>query len=108
MLWNRAGSLTMANQGNWLLGHFDKLLHGEGLSEGGIGRQQRHRSIRKGIERRQLQRALLEFLYHRTVISMGGKLELLSCVLDHQGKKPSLKDIVSPHLDDFINLFHDR
>ena len=27
VLWNHAGSLTMANQGNWLLGHFDKLLH---------------------------------------------------------------------------------
>ena len=101
VLWNHAGSMTMANQGNWLLGHFDKLLHGERIPVD-------KKAKRKGIERRQLQRAFLEYLYHRTVISLGGNIELLSCVLSTRGKKPSLKDVVGPHLDQFINLFHDR
>ena len=29
VLWNHAACLNMANQGNWLLGHFEKLLHGD-------------------------------------------------------------------------------
>ena len=91
-----------------MLGHFDKLLHGEGLG----GERERHKSFinntRKGIERRQLQRAFLEFLYHRSVISMGGSIDLLSCILSPKGKKPLLKDVVSLHLDEFIKLFHDR
>ena len=108
ILWNHAGCLTMANQGNWQLGHFEKLLHGEGLQDKFMGNKQHHTTIRLGIERRQLQRAFLEFLYHRTVISMGGDMELLTCDLNTRGKKPSLKDVVTPQLDKFIDLFHDR
>ena len=68
----------------------------------------KHTKKRVGIERRQLQRAFLEYLYHRTVVSMGGSIDLLACILTSGGVKPSLKDIVSPHLDKFIDLFHDR
>lgn len=101
VLWNHAACLNMANQGNWLLGHSDKLMHTETK---GV----KHTKKRVGIERRQLQRAFLEYLYHRTVVSMGGSIDLLACILTSGGVKPSLKDIVSPHLDKFIDLFHDR
>ena len=108
VLWNHAGCLTMANQGNWLLGHYEKLIHAERDASGTGGKGARSHTERKGIERRQLQRAFLEFLYHRTVISLGGSTELLECSLPPSGKKPSLKDVVTPHLDKFIDLFHDR
>ena len=63
---------------------------------------------RAGIERRQLQKAFLEHLYHRTVISLGGDLELLSCIVSSGAYRPSLKQLVEPQLDRFIDLFHDR
>ena len=107
VLWNHAASLNMANQGNWLLGHPEKLTH-TSVSSGGDGSSIHTNSTRVGFERRQLQRAFLQYIYHRTVISMGGGMELLSCNLSASSRKPSLNDVVEPHLDNFIHLFHDR
>ena len=109
VLCNHAGCLNLANQGNWLLGHPEKLLHAPRKKKGkdfltGGGTQE----LRVGIERRQLQRVLLEFLYHRTVLDLRGNIDLLSCVLPINGKKPALQFVVSQHLDEFINLFHDK
>jgi len=47
-------------------------------------------------------------MYHRTVISLGGNIDLLTCLLPPLGKKPNLKDVVYPNLDKFVDLFHDR
>ena len=108
VLWNQAACLNMANQGNWLLGHTEKLLHGDAIKGLTKDKGETNLSERSGIERRQLERALLEYLYHRTVVSLGGDIELLACFLPPRGKKPDLKDVVSPNLDKFIALFHDR
>ena len=107
VLWNHAASLNMANQANWLLGHPEKLTH-TGVRSGNEVSSGHPNSMRVGIERRQLQRAFLQYLYHRTVVSLGGSIELLSCRLPATGRKPSLNDIVKPHLDKFIHIFHDR
>ena len=107
VLWNHAASLNMANQANWLLGHPVKLSH-TGVRSGYEGPYLHPSKMRVGIERRQLQRGYLQYLYHRTVISMGGSMELLSCNLPTSKRKPSLEDVVKPQLDNFIHLFHDR
>ena len=96
VLWNHAGSLNMANQGNWLLGHPEKLSHTDAHS-GQDGIREHANSMRVGIERRQLQRAFLQYLYHRTVISMGGSMQLLSCSLLTSRRKPSLNELAGRH-----------
>ena len=108
VLWNHAACLNMANQGNWQLGHTEKLIHEKARKSKTEDEGMKIRSVRLGIQRKQLQRALLEYLYHRTVISLGGNTDLLSCRLPPFGRKPDLKDVVFPKLDKFIALFHDR
>ena len=108
VLWNHAASLNMSNQANWLLGHPEKLLHCETRSVKQNITSSHPNSLRIGIERRQLQHGLLQYLYHRAVILMGGGINLLSCHLPKRCGKPSLNDVVTAHLDEFIDLFHDR
>ena len=97
VLWNHAASLNLANQGNWLLGHFEKLMHTEAYS-GEDGIKEHANAMRVGIERRQLQRAYLDYLYHRTIISMGGGVEFLSCSVPSSRRKPTLNEVVSIQL----------
>ena len=76
-----------------------------------LGGSNRVRSsgLRKGIERRQLERAFLEWLYHRTVAELSSDTsELLQCSLGVQKFKPSVQEVVREHLKNFINLYHDR
>ena len=98
----------MANQANWLLNYPEKLMHCDPHSGKDATLSSPPMSIRMGIERRQLQRGLLQYLYHTTVISMGGTIRLLSCTFAPRTRKPSLGDVVTEHLDEFIILFHDR
>ena len=108
VLWNHAASANMANQGNWQLGHMEKIFaaNSETGRRAGLGPISLIKRV--GIQRKQLQRAFLEFMYHRTILSLGGRMDLLSCELPSGGKKPSLNDVVCPNLDKFIDLFHAR
>ena len=98
----------MANQGNYVLGHFDRLssLYSDDTdsnsSRGG------NRSIRKGLHRKLIGTALLGWLYHKTVIDLTNSNDLLCCVLKDGTSKPTLSEILRPKLQLFKNAFHDK
>ena len=98
----------MANQGNYVLGHFDLLTsrysanNESNLPRGG------NRNSRKGLHRKLLGTALLGWLYHKTVIALTNSNELLCCVLKDGSSKPTLTEIVQPQLQLFKNAFHDK
>ena len=64
--------------------------------------------FREGMERKQLSRAFLEWLYHKTVIELSASSQLLRCNLQKGSFKPTLGDVVGPNLEKLRNAYHDK
>ena len=90
-----------------MLGHYEKILHRDreknmAAIRGG------ERLERKGAERKQISEAFLGWLYHRTVIELDASVELLSCVMEKGGRKPTVCKVVESTVDQLRNAFHDK
>ena len=59
VLWNHAAAMNMANQANYAQGHFDKIIIGQTNDDGRTNRRGGKRTLRVGMERKQISNAFL-------------------------------------------------